>query len=145
MAGWLAIGVSVTCMASFALAYLIIPRTLLQVFTGDKVVVELGAKILVLVALFQVADGTQVCTTGALRGLGDTRSPLIANLIGHYPIGLLTGLLLCFGFKLGVIGLWAGLACGLISVALLLIRSWRLKTRQGSSLRSVVLQENAKS
>ena len=137
VAGWLAIALSVACMAGFAVGYLTLPRLLLGFFTHDEVVVKLGVKILVLVALFQIADGIQVCTTGALRGLGDTRSPLVANLIGHYPIGLLTGLILCFGFHFGVLGLWAGLACGLISVAALLMRAWTRSTRDLSRIRPV--------
>jgi MATE family multidrug resistance protein len=136
-AGWLAIAVSVSCMALFAVIYLVFPRALLNLFTQDPAVVDIGTKILMVVALFQVADGTQVSTTGALRGLGDTRSPMVANLIGHYPIGLMTGLILCFGFGYGVVGLWTGLACGLISVAILLVRAWRRATREVSQLRPV--------
>jgi MATE family multidrug resistance protein len=86
------------------------------------------------VAIFQIADGTQVSTTGALRGLGNTRSAMIANLIGHYPIGLALGLMLCFGFGFGVVGLWTGLAAGLISVGALLLRAWTNATRDLSRL-----------
>jgi MATE family multidrug resistance protein len=137
-AGWLAIAVSITVMACFALGYLMFPRMLLACFTRDTAVVELGVKILVLVALFQIADGTQVCTTGALRGLGNTRAPMIANLIGHYPIGLTAGLVFCFGFGYGVVGLWSGLALGLLSVALMLVRAWFRLTRDLSRLKPVV-------
>src|SRR3954470_8718190 len=96
MAGWLCIGTSVCAMGGFALIYFLFARQLLQAFTSDPAVIELGSKILILVALFQIADGTQVSTTGALRGLGNTRAAMIANLIGHYPIGLTLGLCLCF-------------------------------------------------
>jgi MATE family multidrug resistance protein len=137
VAGWLAIAVSVTCMSAFALGYLAVPRILLAGFTKDPEVVELGVKILMIVALFQIADGTQVSTTGALRGLGNTRAPMVANLIGHYPIGLTAGLLLCFGFRFGVMGLWSGLALGLLSVALMLLRAWWKLTRDLSSLKPV--------
>jgi MATE family multidrug resistance protein len=125
LAGWLCIAVSVTVMTGFAVGYLAFPRALLRCFTQDPAVVEVGAKILLLVALFQVADGTQVSTTGALRGAGNTRSAMIANLIGHYPIGLALGLVLCFAFGFGVVGLWTGLAAGLVSVAIMLVRAWR--------------------
>ncbi len=137
-AGWLCIAISVSVMSCFALGYLVFPRVLLRCFTQDSTVIDIGAKILVLVAIFQIADGTQVSTTGALRGLGNTRAALIANLIGHYPIGLALGLVLCFGFHLGAVGLWTGLAAGLISVAILLVRQWRFKTRDVSSLKSVL-------
>lgn len=138
-AGWLCIAVSITVMSCFALGYLVFPRVLLGCFTPDRPVIDIGAKILVLVALFQVADGTQVSTTGALRGLGNTRSAMIANLIGHYPVGLVLGLVLCFAFGFGVVGLWTGLAAGLISVALMLVRSWQAATRDTSLLRPVVV------
>jgi MATE family multidrug resistance protein len=138
VAGWLCIGVSVTVMSCFALGYLCFPRALLGFFTQDLAVIDLGVKILVLVAIFQIADGTQVSTTGALRGLGNTRSAMIANLIGHYPIGLALGLVLCFGFSFGVVGLWTGLAAGLISVGTLLIRAWTNATRDLSQLQPVM-------
>src|SRR5262249_15528949 len=134
LAGWLCIGVSVTVMSCFALGYLLFPGALLSCFSQDGAVIELGAKILMLVAIFQIADGIQVSTTGALRGLGNTRAAMIANLIGHYPIGLALGLLLCFQFRFGAVGLWTGLAAGLISVATMLIRAWLAATRNLSQL-----------
>jgi len=143
LAGWLCIGVSVSVMSFFALGYICFPRVLLGFFTQDTAVIDIGAKILILVAIFQIADGTQVSTTGALRGLGNTRAAMIANLIGHYPIGLALGLALCFGLGFGVVGLWTGLAAGLISVGALLMRAWRNATRDLSALESVVQAQPA--
>ena len=137
-AGWLCIVVSISVMCCFALGYLMFPRFLLGCFTRDAAVIEIGAKILVLVALFQMADGTQVSTTGALRGLGNTRSAMIANLIGHYPIGLVLGLVLCFRFGFGVLGIWAGLAAGLISVAIMLVRAWHTASQNISQVKPVL-------
>jgi MATE family multidrug resistance protein len=127
-------------MSGFALVYLCVPRTLLHWFTDDAAVINVGTKILVLVSLFQIADGTQVSTTGALRGLGNTRSAMVANLIGHYPIGLALGLALCFGFRFGVVGLWVGLAAGLISVAVMLVRAWVTQTRDLERLKPVATE-----
>lgn len=137
LAGWLCIGISIAVMSGFALCYLAFPRVLLGWFTKDTAVIETGVKILLLVALFQIGDGIQVSTTGALRGLGNTRAAMIANLIGHYPVGLALGLGLCFGLKFGVVGMWVGLAAGLISVATILMVVWRRKTRDVSQLRPV--------
>jgi MATE family multidrug resistance protein len=137
VAGWICIGLSVGVMTCFAAGYVVLPRALLGLFTSDTAVVELGVKILMLVACFQVADGIQVSTTGALRGLGNTRSAMIANLVGHYPIGLALGLVLCFPLKLGAVGIWAGLAAGLVSVAVMLIRKWNHSTRDVSQLRRI--------
>ena len=129
LAGWLCIGLSVSVMSCFALGYLLFPRTLLGWFTQDPAVIELGVKILLLVALFQIADGTQVSTTGALRGLGNTRAAMAANLIGHYPVGLALGMVLCFKFGYGAVGIWSGLALGLVSVATILMRTWIARTK----------------
>lgn len=62
---------------------------------------------------------------------------MVANLIGHYPIGLALGLALCFTFGFGVVGIWTGLAVGLISVGTLLIGAWTNATRDLSTLRPV--------
>ncbi len=137
LAGWLCIGVSASVMSTFALGYLLLSRVLLGWFTHDPAVIEVGARILVLVAIFQIADGIQVSTTGALRGLGNTRSAMIANLIGHYPIGLALGLLLCFPAGLGVVGMWGGLAAGLISVAVILLRVWVVVGRTIHSIKPI--------
>ena len=96
-----------------------------------------------LVAIFQVADGTQVSTTGALRGLGNTRAAMIANLIGHYPIGLALGLFLCFGLGFGAVGVWTGLALGLISVAVMLVRVWAKLTKDMALVRPVTIEDKS--
>jgi MATE family multidrug resistance protein len=135
LAGWLCIGLSVAVMSGFALCYLTVPRTMLGWFTHDPAVIEAGVKILLLVALFQIGDGIQVSTTGALRGIGNTRAAMFANLIGHYPVGIALGLGLCFGLNFGVVGMWVGLAAGLISVATMLLFTWVRKTRDVSRLK----------
>ena len=81
----------------------------------------LGASLLAVAAIFQLFDGIQGVATGILRGLGDTRTPMVWNLVGHWFVGLPSGYALCFVAGLGVIGLWWGLTIGLIicGVALL--------------------------
>jgi MATE family multidrug resistance protein len=138
VAGWICIGLAVGVMTCFSLGYLLMPRSLLGWFTRDPAVIETGMGILFLVALFQIADGIQVSTTGALRGLGNTRAAFIANLIGHYPIGLALGIGLCFVMNRGVTGMWTGLALGLASVGAILLFVWKSKTRDLAKLRSVV-------
>jgi len=141
LAGWLCIGTSVAVMAGFAAGYIAVPGWLLSGFTHDPAVIALGTRILLVVALFQIADGIQVSTTGALRGLGDTRAAMVTNLIGHYPIGLALGLFLCFGAGYGAVGLWSGLAAGLISVAFMLVRAWIRRTADPRQLRPVAPRE----
>lgn len=142
VAGWLCIAVSITVMSGFAFVYWFLPGWLLAFFTKDPAVIAVGAQILVLVALFQIADGLQVSTTGALRGAGNTRAAMIANLIGHYPVGLALGLLFCFGLGWGVLGVWVGLAAGLVTVGTLVLRAWTLLSRQPALFKTIVVTPN---
>jgi MATE family multidrug resistance protein len=80
-------------------------------------------------ALFQLSDGLQAVAAGALRGAGDTRFALLANLIGHYGCGLPLGALLAFGWGWGAVGLWWGLSVGLTAVALALVARFAWLTR----------------
>jgi MATE family multidrug resistance protein len=84
-----------------------------------------GPGLLGLAAAFQIFDGIQTVSTGALRGLGETRIPMLANLIGYWALGLPLGLTLCFVFRWGIYGLWTGLLTALIVIALLLLARWR--------------------
>ena len=63
-------------------------------------------------------------TTGVLRGLGDTRTPMITNLAAHWFFGLPVGYTLCFVIGLGVVGLWIGLSTGLIIAGIVLLWFW---------------------
>jgi len=72
-------------------------------------------------AVFQLADGAQVVAAGALRGAGDTRFPFVANVVGHYAVGLPLSLGLAFGLGWGARGIWVGLSAGLFAVAILLV------------------------
>jgi len=69
-------------------------------------------------------------TTGILRGIGDTRTPMVMNVIGHWVLGLPVGYALCFRFMWGVAGLWIGLSIGLIFCALALTATWIVRTRR---------------
>ena len=123
-AGWTAIALGTGFMASAAAMFLAVPGAILGIFTTDRGVVEVGLALIVLVALFQVFDGLQGVTTGALRGLGDTRTPMLLNLAGHWMIGLPVGYLLCFAIGWGVVGLWIGISTGLILVGCLVTAIW---------------------
>ena len=81
-------------------------------------------------AIFQLFDGLQVVATGALRGVGNTRTPMVANLLGYWAIGLPLGALLCFKVKLGAVGMWAGLCLALVLIGSLLTGVWRRAIKQ---------------
>ena len=84
-----------------------------------------AATLLVIAGLFQLADGVQVVAAGALRGLRDTRAPMLFAAVGYWAIGLPIGLVLGFPLGFGASGIWIGLAAGLAVVAALLLRRWR--------------------
>ncbi len=122
--GWLGFKLGAGFMSCSALILLLFPQWILRVYTTEPGVIAVGASLLFLGGLFQVFDGVQVVGAGALRGVGDTKTAMFANLGGHWLIGLPLGALLGFKFGYGVYGLWIGLACGLVAVALLLLVRW---------------------
>lgn len=127
--GWLGIIAGVSIMSLSALLFFVLPKSLLSLFTQDEKVIELGVSIMFLCALFQIFDGLQVVSAGALRGLGDTRTPLISNLIAHWFVGLPLGLSLCFVAGKGLWGLWVGLSIGLSLTALINLFVWQRRGR----------------
>jgi len=127
--GWTALLLGGLFMSCAALAFVLFPRALLGLFTPDPRVIEAGVSLLFIAALFQLFDGLQAVGTGVLRGLGDTRTPMVTNLAAHWFFGLPVGYALCFVLGLGVVGLWIGLSLGLIVVALVLLATWLRRLR----------------
>ena len=128
-AGWAAILMGTTAMATTALLFVLLPRLLIGVFSRDPDVIRTGTSLLGVGAVFAIFDGVQVIATGALRGLGETRRPMIWNLVGHWGIGLPIGWTLAFVAGWGVLGIWIGLSTGLIVVAIALTRAWARAAR----------------
>jgi MATE family multidrug resistance protein len=128
-AGWTALGIASTVMVLSALLFFTIPETLIRIYSSDESVIAIGVVLLFICSVFQLFDGVQTVTTGALRGLGDTRTPMILNLIGHWAIGLPIGYALCFSYGWGVAGLWTGLSIGLILIGASLVLVWWHKSR----------------
>jgi len=123
-AGWVALGISLGVALTMSLLFVVRPMPFLHIFTDDATVLGTGVSLLFFCALFQPFDGFQAVCTGALRGLGDTHTPVVVNVIGHWLVGLPVGYVLCFWLDWGVSGLWAGLALGLTCVGLTLLGIW---------------------
>ena len=135
-AGWLALILG-TAFAAFSAAMLVaIPRLLVSGFIdvdapANAEVTRLAISFLAIAALFQLVDGAQAIGAGVLRGLQDTRVPMIFAAIGYWIIGLGVGTLLAFPIGLAGVGIWLGLASGLGMVAVLLVWRWAWRERLG--------------
>jgi len=128
--GRAAVIMSVIFMASTGLLFAAFPRFFLGLFGAGDDLIATAKPLLYCGAAFQVFDGAQAVLTGALRGLGQTRRPLLINVLSHWLIGLPVSLWLGFGLKWGALGVWLGLVAGLMSVAILLWREWERSTPQ---------------
>ena len=93
--------------------------------------VELAVALLQIAALFQIFDASQATLANMLRGVHDSRIPLIIALVGYWVIGAPVGIALGFATPLGAVGVWIGLALGLAVVAILLMSRWLNKERRG--------------
>jgi multidrug resistance protein, MATE family len=127
--GSMAIAVGTAFMALSATAFLTIPQMLVHVYTHDGQTVAVAVRLLALAGIFQVFDGIQGVGTGALRGLGNTRGPMVVNLLAYGVIGLPIGYVLCFKTRLGIYGLWSGLTLALIFAAALVLGMWLKESR----------------
>ncbi len=128
--GFVALAIACAFMSCSAIAFLTVPAPILRIYTQDSGVLMIGTGLLALAALFQLFDGVQTVATGALRGLGNTRSPMLINLAGYWFFGLPVGYLLCFRYRYGIYGLWWGLSLALIVIALILLHSWNRSSRE---------------
>jgi MATE family multidrug resistance protein len=132
-AGWTALVLGVGFMTLMALIMWLFPTPLIGFFLDADAeggrVMTLAVSFLAVAAAFQIADGAQVIAAGMLRGLHDTRIPMLFALVGYWVIGLGTGVWLAFYAGWQGVGIWTGLAVGLAIVAMLLIARWLMRDR----------------
>jgi MATE family multidrug resistance protein len=134
-AGWTSWIIGVGFMGAMALVMWAFPRDLVTLFLKDTarnaLVIGLAVSFLKVAAAFQLVDGAQVIGAGMLRGLHDTRWPLVFAIVGYWVVGLGIGWWLAFGADWKGVGIWIGLATGLASVAVLMLIRWILRDRLG--------------
>lgn len=133
-AGWVALALGIGFMAMTAAAMIATPGTFVALFLdlgepGARPVLELAATFLIVAGVFQLVDGAQAVGAGVLRGLKDTRVPMLFAALGYWGIGVPVGAALAFEFGAGGVGLWIGLAAGLAIVAALMLTRWSLRER----------------
>ncbi len=122
-------------MSVSALTFWLAPELLSRLFTNEVNVIAVAATLLPIAAAFQIFDGLQVVSLGALRGAADTRFPAVIALVGFWLLGLPLAAYLGYQTPLGPRGLWWGITLGLSSVAILLL--FRLRFRFSSPLVAV--------
>jgi MATE family multidrug resistance protein len=135
-AGWTAYGLGVVFMGVAGLTMIFAPRLLIAAFVdlddpGNAAVVSLAIGFLAVVGLFQIVDGAQAIGSGMLRGLHDTRVPMVFAAVGYWGIGLPLAALLGLATRLAGIGVLIGIAAGLASVAVLMTVRWTMRERLG--------------
>ncbi|HEV3036232.1 MAG TPA: MATE family efflux transporter [Candidatus Angelobacter sp.] len=131
--GWMAILFAIAFECCSALILLSFPTMIARIYTSDLLVIHAGAVLLLVAGAFQLFDGLQVTIAGALRGAGNTRTPMVVHLFGYWIIGLPIGAMLCFKTGWGAIGLWTGLCVGLILIGCILVFSWMRMIKQLAS------------
>jgi MATE family multidrug resistance protein len=125
-AGGTAIFLGAAFMTCAGVGLLVFPRWIARLYTPDEAVIHSTVSLLAAGAAFQLFDGIQTVATGALRGAGDTRTPMLCHLTAYWIIGLPLGAWLCFRRGWGAFGLWAGLSLALILIGIVLLFAWRV-------------------
>ncbi len=129
-AGLVGMGMAVGIQSVAAIIMLVFPEAVARMYTGDPEVVEMAASLLLFAALFQLPDALQAATAGALRGMKDTRVPMIYTVIAYWLVGMSLGWWLTFRQEMGAPGMWIGLIAGLaVAATLLATRYWRVSGR----------------
>ena len=135
-AGWVAIALGAGFMVLTASVMLFAPRLVLGIYVDTEAarnaaLMGFAIQFMFVAAGFQLFDGIQAVAAGALRGLQDTRVPMLFALFGYWVPGLGTAVSLGFFTPLAGLGIWIGLAVGLVAVALLMLQRWSRRARLG--------------
>jgi MATE family multidrug resistance protein len=128
-AGWAGILLGACFMLTASAVFLAIPRQIARGFSPDPHVIAAATPLLMIVAVFQLFDGLQMTSTGALRGAGNTRVGLYVHFCCYWLLGLPIGLFFGYRMRLGAAGLWMGLCFGLILAGTALTFLWHRTTR----------------
>ena len=124
------LGLTVFVESTLALLIYFFRIPILETFSPNPEVLRLAGVLIILVAIFQIADGLQVVGTGCLRGIGNTKLSSIANFLGYWIVGIPLGAYLCFTLTWGPQGIWIGLTLALFLVSAAVIAGWLVMSRR---------------
>jgi MATE family multidrug resistance protein len=127
-AGWAALAMAAGFMTAAGVLLWTAPAFIVARFIDDARVIAAGVTLLRIAAFFELFDGLQIVATGALRGIGDTRSPMITHALGFWALGMPVAYVLCFSLGWGARGIWIGLSAALILIGAALATVWSVKS-----------------
>ncbi len=117
-------------MMTAGLIFILFRFFLPTLYISEKEVIEISATLLIIVAFFQISDGTQAVGLGILRGITDMKIPTVITLGAYWIIGLPSGYLLAFKFNMGIYGVWYGLLVSLTASAIFMMLRFNSKTKK---------------
>ena len=129
-AGLIGVAIVLGSQTLSATTMLVIPEFIVRIYTDDAAIMGIAVSLLFYSAIFQYADGIQICAAGALRGLKDTVVPMFINIFSFFMIGLSAGYYLTFNKAMGPAGMWIGMIIGLSFGAVLLMGRFLYKSKQ---------------
>jgi len=125
------IAMGTALMIVFAAIFIIGKDALPLLYNDKPEVVSIAAGLLIVAALFQISDGIQVISLGALRGMKDVKIPTWITFFSYWIIALPLGYVLAFNYNYGAIGIWFGLFLGLTIAGIwVFLRFLRLSNKQ---------------
>jgi multidrug resistance protein, MATE family len=133
VAGWTALFMSSLFMGAAGLLLAVAPQWIVRLYIDDPAVITVGALLLRIAAVFELFDGLQVVAGGALRGIGDTRTPMLVHLVGYWAVGMPIAYALCFPLGWGAPGIWVGLSAALMLIGAALAIFWHRAARRAGS------------
>jgi len=129
MAGFSAAALCALFMASAGLVFVLFRFLLPAFYVEDKTVIDMTASLLIIVAFFQISDGTQAVGIGILRGMTDMKIPTLITLVAYWVMGLPSGYILAFEFDMGIFGVWYGLFISLTASGLFMMMRFHSKSK----------------
>lgn len=128
-AGWVAMGIAIGFSMITAAIMLFAPLTVLSIYVDvdaakNAAMVGFAVQFLLLAAIFQLVDAVQAVAAGNLRGLQDTRMPMVIAVLSYWAVGFTVSIWLGLGSPLQGVGVWIGLAAGLLAASILLTWRW---------------------
>jgi MATE family multidrug resistance protein len=127
-AGWASLLLAGGFMSAAGVLLWVAPEAIIGQFMDNPEVIAAGVVLLRIAAFFELFDGLQIGATGALRGLGETRTPMIAHLVGYWVVGMPVVLVVCCPLGWGARGIWIGLSAALILIGAALAIAWKIRS-----------------